>query len=64
MFIWMRSSLLRRSGFSRTASDTPILPMSCSSPPHSRASISASEQRICRPMVTAISCTFLLWLDV
>ena len=53
----IRSSRVSRSAFFRTSSGTPILPTSWSRPPHSRASSSASETRITRPMSTAISLT-------
>ena len=56
----IRSSRVRRSGLSRTASGTPILPTSWSRPPHSSASSSGELTRISRPMSTPIS--FTLWL--
>ena len=64
LFISVRSSLVRRSGLSRTWSGTPILPTSWSRPPHSSASISASLQRITRPMSLAIFITRRLCLLV
>ena len=56
-FMIARSSFVRRSGLLRTSSGTPIFPMSCRSPPHSRASSSFCESRSTRPMSTEISCT-------
>ena len=46
---------------SRIASGMPILPMSCSRPPHSSASSSASEQPSSSPRSLAISWTRSLW---
>ena len=63
-FIIIRSSLVSRSGLRRTASGTPILPTSWSSPPHSSASSSESLTRMTRPMSTEISLTRTLCFDV
>ena len=60
-FMVARSSRVRCSFFSSTASGTPILPMSWSRPPHSSASRSWSLTFIARPMSMAISWTRRLW---
>ena len=54
----VRSSLLRRDGFSSTASGMPILPTSWSRPPHWRLSRSASDTPISWPISIAIVETF------
>ena len=60
-FISARSSFVSLSGLFSTSSRTPILPMSCRSPPHSRASSSLSDSLSTRPMSTEICCTRRLW---
>ena len=63
-FMIMRSSLVSFSCLSRTLSGTPILPTSCSRPPHSRASSSLALTCMTRPMSTAIVLTRWLCMAV
>ena len=63
-FIVIRSSFVNFSGLRRMASGTPILPTSCSRPPHSSASSSESLTRMTRPMSMEISLTRMLCFDV
>ncbi len=63
-FIFVRSSLVSLSCLSRISSRTPILPMSWSRPPHSRASMSLEVHFITRPMSLEICMTRWEWFAV